>query len=136
MLAIGIILIIAAVFLTIAVLMQHGKSHNLSGTIAGASETFFGKSKATTIDRKLSVLTSVVAVVFVILVLVAYIMQGATTGTSGAAGQNLNPGTTAAAATDEGTESATEGTDATATDAPATDAVATDAPATDATVVE
>lgn len=75
MLAIGIILIVAAVFLTIAVLMQHGKSHNLSGTIAGASETFFGKSKATTIDKKLSVLTTVVAIVFVVLVLVAYLVQ-------------------------------------------------------------
>lgn len=76
MLAIGIILIVAAVFLTIAVLMQHGKSHNLSGTIAGASETFFGKSKASTIDKKLSVLTTVVAIVFVVLVLVAYLVQG------------------------------------------------------------
>ena len=37
-LAIGIILIVAALFLIIAVLMQHGKDHNLSGTIAGASE--------------------------------------------------------------------------------------------------
>lgn len=155
MLAIGIILIIAAVFLTIAVLMQHGKSHNLSGTIAGASETFFGKSKATTIDRKLSVLTSVVAVVFVVLVLVAYLMQGATTGKSGAAGQNLNPGSEVAAESESesesesasesvsGTESGTDApatdapaTDAPATDAPATDAPATDAPATDAPVVE
>ncbi len=75
-LAIGIILIVAALFLTIAVLMQHGKDHNLSGTIAGASESFFGKSKSTTLDKKLSVLTSVVAVVFVILVLVMYLGQG------------------------------------------------------------
>ena len=75
-LAIGIILIVAALFLIIAVLMQHGKDHNLSGTIAGASESFFGKSKSTTLDKKLSVLTSVVAVVFVILVLVMYLGQG------------------------------------------------------------
>ena len=37
---IGIILIVFAVFLIIAVLMQQGKSHNLSGTIAGGAETF------------------------------------------------------------------------------------------------
>ena len=80
MVAIGIILIVAAVFLTIAVLMQHGKSHNLSGTIAGASETFFGKSKASTIDKKLSILTTVVAIVFVVLVLVAYLVQDMGTG--------------------------------------------------------
>ncbi len=75
-LAIGIILIVAALFLIIAVLMQHGKDHNLSGTIAGASESFFGKSKSTTLDKKLSVLTSVVAVIFVVLVLVMYLGQG------------------------------------------------------------
>ena len=79
--AIGIILIIAAVFLVVAVLMQSGKSHNLSGTIAGGAETFFGKSKASTMDKKLSKLTTIVAVVFVVLVLVSYLLQD-TTGSS------------------------------------------------------
>ena len=74
-LVIGIILIVAALFLIIAVLLQHGKDHNLSGTIAGAGESFFGKSKSTTIDKKLSVITSVVAVIFAVLVLVLYLTQ-------------------------------------------------------------
>lgn len=73
--AIGIVLIIAAVFLVVSVLMQDGKSHNLSGTIAGGAETFFGKTKGSTIDKKLSKLTTVVAIVFVVLVLVSYLMQ-------------------------------------------------------------
>lgn len=73
--AIGIVLIIAAVFLVVAVLMQSGKSHNLSGTIAGGAETFFGKSKASTMDKKLSKLTTIVAVVFTVLVLVSYLTQ-------------------------------------------------------------
>lgn len=73
--AIGIVLIIAAVFLVVSVLMQSGKSHNLSGTIAGGAETFFGKTKGSTIDKKLSKLTTVVAIVFVVLVLVSYLMQ-------------------------------------------------------------
>ena len=73
--AIGILLILAAIFLVVAVLMQSGKSHNLSGTIAGGAETFFGKSKATTIDKKLSKATTIVAIVFVILVLVSYLAQ-------------------------------------------------------------
>ena len=72
---IGIILILAALFLIGAVLMQSGKSHNLSGTIAGGAETFFGKSKATTLDKKLSKATTIVAIVFVILVLVSYLIQ-------------------------------------------------------------
>lgn len=74
--AIGIILIISAIFLVVAVLMQDGKSHNLSGTIAGGAETFFGKTKGAAIDKKLSKLTTIVAIVFVVLVLVSYLAQG------------------------------------------------------------
>ena len=71
----AIILLVAAVFLTIAVIMQSGKSHNLSGTIAGGADTFFGKTKGKTIDRVLSKLTTVVAIVFALLVIVVYVIQ-------------------------------------------------------------
>ena len=76
--AMGIILLVASVFLIIAVLIQQGKSKNLSGAIAGGAETFFGKSKANSMNKKLSILTSVVAVIFVIIVLVFYISQDVT----------------------------------------------------------
>ena len=72
---IGILLLIMALFLIVAVLMQQGKNHNLSGTIAGGAETFFGKSKGQAMNKKLSVLTSVVAVVFVLLVCILYFIQ-------------------------------------------------------------
>ena len=75
MLVIGIILLVFAVFLIVAVLMQQGKSHNLSGTIAGGAETFFGKTKGQSINKKLSVLTTVVAAIFVVLVCAVYVMQ-------------------------------------------------------------
>jgi len=71
----GIILLIAAVFLVIAVLMQSGKSHNLSGAIAGGAETFFGKEKGKTLDKLFSKLTTIVAIIFVILVIIVYIIQ-------------------------------------------------------------
>ncbi len=71
----GIILLVAAVFLVIAVLMQSGKSHNLSGAIAGGAETFFGKEKGKTMDKMFSKLTTVVAIVFVLLVIVVYVIQ-------------------------------------------------------------
>ena len=71
----GIIVIAMSIFLIIAVLMQQGKQHNLSGTISGAADTFFGKTKGSTISKKLSVLTSVVAIIFVVLVLAFYIVQ-------------------------------------------------------------
>ena len=74
----GIILIVASLFLIVAVLMQSSKNHILSGTIAGGAETFFGKSKGSTIDKKLSKLTTVVAIVFVVLVLAVYLIQDTT----------------------------------------------------------
>lgn len=71
----GTVILVFAVFLTVAVLLQHGKTHNLSGTIAGGAETFFGKEKGRTIDKILSMVTSVVSVVFVIAVVVLYVLQ-------------------------------------------------------------
>lgn len=71
----GIILLVTAVFLIVAVLMQSGKAHNLSGTIAGGAETFFGKTKGKTIDKMLSKITTIVSVCFVILVIVIYVIQ-------------------------------------------------------------
>lgn len=73
--AFGIVLMVAALFLIIAVLMQSGKSNKLSGTIAGGAETFFGKTKGKSIDKMFSKLTTIVAVCFVVLVVVVYVIQ-------------------------------------------------------------
>lgn len=70
-----IALLVLGVLLTIAVLMQHGKSYGLSGTIAGGAETFFGKDKGGRIDKLLSRVTTVMGIVFVLLVLLVYICQ-------------------------------------------------------------
>ena len=69
-----IIMLIAAVFLIVAVLMQHGKSHGLSGTIAGGADTFFSNQKANTGDKILKIATPVVAVIFTLLVIVMYVL--------------------------------------------------------------
>ena len=71
----GAILILAALFLIFAVLMQSSKSRRLSGTIAGGAETFFGKEKAGTMEKKLATATTIVAIIFVILVMVVYLAQ-------------------------------------------------------------
>ena len=71
---IGVILLIAAVFLIIAVLMQNGQQHKV-GAIQGGAETFFGKSKGSAIDKLLGRLTSIVAIVFCIIVIVMYVFQ-------------------------------------------------------------
>ncbi len=73
---IGIILILASVFLIAAVLMQEGKGRGLSGAISGgSSDTFLGKSGSASMQKKLSRLTTIVAIIFVVLVLVMYLMQ-------------------------------------------------------------
>lgn len=67
---IGILLFIMALFLIVSILMQSGKSKKLSGTIAGGAETFFGKQKGQAIDKTLSKVTNIVALVFVVLILI------------------------------------------------------------------
>ena len=107
--AIGIILIIAALFLIVAVLMQSSKNHNLSGTIAGGAETFFGKTKGSTLDKKLSKLTAIVAIIFCVLVLVSYLIQDTTNFADLSNVANTGTVIETVAGTDEAvTEAATE----------------------------
>ncbi len=66
----GIVLLVLAVALVVLVLVQQGKDKNLSGAIAGGADTFFGKSKGANNDKLLSTATTVVSVVFTLVVLV------------------------------------------------------------------
>ena len=66
-LALGIALIVLSVALTVMVLFQSSKDSHLSGTIAGGAETFFGKTKGSSIDKLLSKLTVVVSALVVLL---------------------------------------------------------------------
>ncbi len=75
-LAFGVVLLVMAVFLIVAVLMQSGKDKKLSGTIAGGAETFFGKTKANKMEKTLSVVTTIVAVVFALVVIAMYLFVG------------------------------------------------------------
>ncbi len=72
---IGILLILGAIAITAVVLLQSSRNARQSGVISGGAESFFGKSKGKEMDRKLNKLTLVVAIVFVALVLVMYIVQ-------------------------------------------------------------
>ena len=70
-----ILLLLAGIFLVVAVLLQRAKGKGLSGAIAGGVDTFFGKEQGPKVDRLLNRLTIIVAIVFVVLVLVVYIIQ-------------------------------------------------------------
>ena len=70
------LLIASGLFLVVAVLLQEGKSKGgLSGTIVGGAETFYGKEQGVRRDRLLSRLTTIAAIVFVVLVLAVYFIQ-------------------------------------------------------------
>ena len=73
-LALHIIYIVVAVFIIAVVLFQSGKQQGLSGSIAGGAETFFGKSKGRTADAILSKLTSISAILFIIIAMVLLIL--------------------------------------------------------------
>ena len=66
---------VVSLAIVLIVLLQSGKSAGLSGAIAGGAETFFGKNKGRTLDGLLGKLTTVVAVAFIILSVVLYLIQ-------------------------------------------------------------
>lgn len=65
-----IVLLIASLVLIASILMQSGNSDGLSGSIAGGAEQLFGKKKSRGYDALLSRITTVCAVVYIILSLV------------------------------------------------------------------
>lgn len=70
-----ILLLVAGIFLVIAVLLQRAKTKGLSGAIAGGVDTFFGKEQGPKVDRLLNRLTVIVAIVFVLFVVIVYVIQ-------------------------------------------------------------
>jgi preprotein translocase subunit SecG len=73
-LTLGIILMVIAAVVSVLILMQTGKEKSLSGTIAGAGESFFSKNKGKTKERTLSIITSILSIIFVILAVVFVIV--------------------------------------------------------------
>ena len=70
----GGILIAMAIFLVVAVLMQSGKDKRLSGSIAGGADTYYGQNKGKSRDKLIARLTTVVAILFTICVVVMYVL--------------------------------------------------------------
>ena len=68
------ILLVCAVAITIAVTLQKS-NEGLSGTIAGGSETYYGKDKASQTGKKLFKLTLILSVIFAIIVLAVFVIQ-------------------------------------------------------------
>ena len=71
----GVLLILVAIAIIGAVLLQSSKNARQSGVVSGGAEAFFGKSKGKAIDRKLNRITLILCIVFAGLVLTMYIVQ-------------------------------------------------------------
>ena len=71
----SVVHIFMAISLIVIVLLQSGKSAGLSGSIAGAGETFFGKNKGRTLDAILGKWTTIAAIIFLITSVVLTLMN-------------------------------------------------------------
>jgi preprotein translocase subunit SecG len=69
------LLLVAAVFIVVAVTLQKTSEDGISGTIMGGSETYYGKDKARQSGKVLGKWTLIVSIVFAVAVLVVYVMQ-------------------------------------------------------------
>lgn len=67
--ALMVILLLAGLTLILSILLQSSNSDGLSGSIAGGAEQLFGKKKSRGYDALLSRITTVAAVVYILLAL-------------------------------------------------------------------
>ncbi len=70
-----VVLLLSAIFIVTVVTVQKSADEGLSGTIAGGSETFYGKDKSVQTGRTLRKWTIIVGVVFALAVVIAYVIQ-------------------------------------------------------------
>ena len=70
----GIILCVLALAVITLVMIQSGKEKSLSGTIAGAGESFFNKSKGKTKEKMLGRATTILSFVFAAVVIAMYVV--------------------------------------------------------------
>lgn len=73
--ALKIVLALVSVILIIAVLLQSSNSAGLSGSIGGGAEQLFGKKKSQGYDAILSKISTVTAVLFIVLSLVLVALE-------------------------------------------------------------
>lgn len=76
MIFLKILLVVASLTLIASILLQSSNSSGLSGSIAGGAEQLFGKKRARGYDALLSKITTIAAVLFLVLSLVIVTLEG------------------------------------------------------------
>lgn len=69
-LALKIVLLIASLILIVSILLQSSNSAGLSGSIGGGAEQLFGKKRSSGYDAILSKISTVTAILFIVISLV------------------------------------------------------------------
>ena len=64
--ALMVILLLSSIVLIVSILLQESKSDGLSGSIAGGAGQLFGKRKSRGYDALLSRITTICAVVYIV----------------------------------------------------------------------
>ena len=72
---VSIVLIIAALFMIVTVLLQSSEEGGISAISGQSSNSYFSKSKAKTFEAKLALGTKIAAVIIVVLSLVMLIIK-------------------------------------------------------------
>lgn len=70
----GALLILGSVVIIVVVLMQEGRSQNLSGAIGGGSDGFEGKIRGRSNEARLEKLTKILITVFFVVVFAAFLI--------------------------------------------------------------
>ena len=70
----SIVIIIISVIIIVLVLFQESKQEGLSGAIAGAADSFFGKNKGRTMEAKLAKYTKICGTIFFVLALISSLL--------------------------------------------------------------
>lgn len=69
------VLLLAALFIIVAVIFQKSGDEGLSSTIAGGNDSYLNKEKGPSADRVWFKWTLIVSLIFAVAVLVAYVIQ-------------------------------------------------------------
>ena len=71
----GILQVLASLVLILVIMFQSGKESGLSGAISGGSDTYMGKNKSSSLDKKLASSTKWIALVWILLTLALNVVK-------------------------------------------------------------
>ena len=71
---VGSIILVLALVIFAAILLQEGRRAGINGAISGGADTFLSKNKARSVDAFLSRWTKVIAIVFMLFVVLAFVL--------------------------------------------------------------